>query len=96
MELSAEDQLRMLRSVIEIRECSELLNKCIRSIDSKIKTGEVKYELGGPKSLDEIVAEVNNELSSMSELRKATTMAGMIKTLVAYKFELNGKDADDE
>jgi hypothetical protein len=96
MKLSAEDQIRMLRSVIEVRECTELLNTCIFSIDSKIKTGKVKYEFGSPESMDEIVAEVNNKLSTMDEQYKAMVMAGMIKTLVAYKLKSNGEVADDE
>lgn len=96
MKLSAEDQIRMLRSVVEVRECSELLNTCICSIDSKIKTGEVKYDFGSPESMDEIVAMVNDKLSSTGEQYKATVMAGMIKTLVAYKLKSNGKEADDE
>lgn len=86
----------MLRSVVEVRECAELLNTCIFSIDSKTKTGEVKYDFGSPESMDGIVAEVNDKLSTMDDQYKATVMAGMIKTLVAYKLKSNGKEADDE
>lgn len=96
MKQSPEEQIRMLRSFVEVRECAKLLNTCISHIDSKIKAGDVKYELGNPESIDEIVAEVNNMLSNMDYQHKTVVMAGMIKTLVAYKLKFNGEEADDE
>lgn len=96
MKLSDKEQLIMLRSVHEVHECSNLLNTCIFDIDFKIETGAVKCEFGSPESMDEIVAKVNDKLSTMDDQHKATVMAGMIKTLVAYKLKSCVEESDDE
>lgn len=96
MKLSPEEQIRMLRSVVEVREGSKLIKTCVLDNNAKIKEGKVKYELGSPESVDDIASDVIDKLCDMETEPKGMAMSGMIKVLVAYMLKSDSKEADDE
>jgi hypothetical protein len=94
--ISAENQVRMHRSIVELREAKNLIRTCILDNNSKIKEDKVKYELGGPECIDDIVHDVIDKLYNMDKEPRATALKGMIKVLVAFEFKTCIEGASNE